>query len=197
MERELFNKVYGQEIVPFIREIEGNHSRIKAKDVIVQQDRIYREYQRLRADYKARIFDKADTELLDRHKVASCICGATLAYPVFDITPMIEQIKSEGTRIDSFFYYVNEMVAYHFAARCLAIYIIADHSKDKELSQRIAREFPKSPDTLTSKSGFVKDVLFNLSQIRDKDQIGLEHFDKYAYALFFFWLERYYVDNCL
>ena len=197
MKRELFDAVFKQDMIPFIHEIEDNNPRIKAKDVLVQQDKIYREYQRLRSDYKDRIFDKADVELLDRHKVASCMCGAVLANPVFDITPMVEQIKKERTRVEARFFYENELVAYHCATRCLAAYIVADHIKDEVLSQRIAREFPQVPNTLTSKSGFLKDVLFDLSQIKDQNQIGIEHYDKYSYALFFFWLERYYLDHCL
>ena len=88
-------------------------------------------------------------------------------------------------------------MAYHCASRCLAAYIVSDYSDNEKLAMRVVKEFPGVPDKLTSKSGFLKDVLFNLAQIRDGNQIGIEHYDKYAYALFFFWIERYYIDHCL
>ena len=51
------------------------------------------------------------------------------------------------------------------------------------------------PATTQSKRGFWNIVLFNISQIKNKDQIGVEHYDMYSYAMFFFLLEQYY-DVC-
>ncbi|MDE6664443.1 MAG: hypothetical protein K2K46_14050 [Lachnospiraceae bacterium] len=196
MKKELFDRIFDNEILPFINEINGNNSMIEMKDLVKCKADIHNEYMKLNSMYKEQIFDKdLDKELLDRHKVASCVCGAFLKVPVFNKTKLIQYIKAEHKKVEVYFYYVNELVALFAATKFLSFFMIADNKEHIDLVHEIHRNFPMMPPITKNKRGFWNSVLFNLSQIKDEKQIGLENYDMYSYAMFFFLLETYFNES--
>lgn len=196
MKRELFDRIFDNEILPFIKEIKANNSMIELKDLAKCKADIYAEYVELDSIYKEQIFGKdKDTELLDRHKVASCVCGAFLKVSVFNKTNLIEYITNEKKKVEVYFYYVNEMVALFAAAKFLSFYMMSDKKEQIDVVRDIYKNFPIVPPITKNKRGYWSSVLFNLSQIKDDNQIGLEHYDIYSYAMFFFWLETYFNER--
>lgn len=70
---------------------------------------------------------------------------------------------------------------------------------DYEAAGEIINKFPLLPPVSNSKLGFWGITLYNLSQIKvyapadsTKYSIGLEHYDIYSYAMYFYWLELYF-----
>lgn len=189
MTREEFDNIYDEIVFPFIKEVVENNSLLDLKNQDICKQLIYIEYERLNRQYKTNIFNKADGELLDRHKVAACVCGAFLKVSVIDKTRLVKQIQADKRLIESWFFYVNELVAYIAAIRVLALFMIHDYEADEKKQLCIMREFPKAPDVTHSKVGFLNSILFNLAQIKDEAQIGMDHYDIYAYALIFFMQE--------
>ena len=154
---------------------------------------IYGKYNELNNKYKEQIFQKNDDDaLLDRHKIAACVCGAFLCVPVFNKTRLMQYMISTKQKMEVYFYYVNEMVAFFAASKFLSFFMVNDRKEQEDVIRTILRDFPKMPPVTKNKSGFWNSVIFNLSQIKDKDQIGLDHYDVYSYSMFFFWLESYF-----
>lgn len=73
--------------------------------------------------------------------------------------------------------------------------MIDDNKEELETVRTIVKEFPKAPSVTKNKKGFWNSVLFNMAQTKDENQIGLEHYDVYSYAMFFFWLEHYFNEQ--
>ena len=195
MEKEVFHQIYENDIVPFIKQIAGNNSLIKTKNLGQCEKEILGRYEIVRNEYKDVIFGKNSEQLLDRHKVASCICGAFLHVSIFDKTSLISQLKETKQPVEAFFYYVNELVAFYAGCKFLSFYMtFGREDKDKVT---IIEKFPVIPPTIKNKNrGGLSSILFNLSQVNDDNQIGIEQYDKYSYAMFFFMLENYfYLDN--
>lgn len=193
MKRDLFDRIFDNAILPFIKEINDNNSMIELKDLTKCKADIYDEYIALYSIYKNQIFGRdKDTGLLDRHKVASCVCGAFLKVSVFNKTKLIEYITNEKEKVEVYFYYVNELVALFAAAKFLSFYMMTDNKGQIEVVRNIYENFPIMPPITKNKRGYWSSVLFNLSQIKDDNQIGLEHYDMYSYAMFFFLLEIYF-----
>lgn len=198
MDQQLFNRIFDNDILPFILEIRDNNSMIILNDLTECKIKLYRKYSELNKSYKEQIFvNGKDEALLDRHKIASCICGAFLWVPVFDKTRLIQYLKEERKKVEVYFYYVNELVAFVAASRFLAFFMIDDKREQLEMVRAIVREFPKAPSVTKNKRGFWSSVLFNMNQIKDENQIGLEHYDIYSYAMLFFWLESYFNEHVL
>lgn len=196
MDQQEFNTIFDNEILPFIQEIDANNSRIQLKDLAECKLQIYNEYRKLNSKYKSQIFENdEDQALLDRHKVAACICGAFLRVSVFNKTKLIEYIMSEKKKVEVYFYYVNEMVALFAATKFLSFFMVSERKGQPEVIRTILKEFPKMPPITKNKRGFWNSVYFNLAQIKDTNQIGLEHYDMYSYAMFFFWLENYFNEG--
>ncbi len=195
MTREFFCKIYDDSILPFILTVAQNNPLLNMKDMNQCKRDIYDKYCNLRKFYKDQIFDKTDDALLDRHKVASCICAAFLQVSVFNKERMIQQIKNTNEAVHSYFFYANELVALYAANRFLSFFMVMDYRGDLELQRNIMKEFPLMPPSVKSKKGFWTSVLFNLASIKDEELIGLEHFDIYAYAIIFFMLEVYYIEK--
>lgn len=196
MEREQFNKIFDKTILPFIEELEDNNSLIERNNLEDCKQKIYMAYMALNKRYKHQIFEcDADSVLLDRHKVAACICGAFLEVPIFNKTKLIRYIKDEKQRIEVYFYYVNELVALFAATKILSFYMILDNQGDDEIVRAILNGFPKALPITKNKRGFWNSVVFNLSQINDNQQIGIKHYDMYSYAMFFFFLENYFNEK--
>lgn len=195
MKREFFNMIYDDSILPFIQTVAQNNPLLDIKDMNRCKKDIYDKYCGLRKFYKDQIFDKADEALLDRHKVASCMCAAFLQVSVFDKTRMVQQIKDTHEAVHSYFYYANELVALYAANRFLSFFMVRDYRGDFKLQKDIMEEFPLMPPSVKSKKGFWTSVLFNLASIKNEEVIGLEHFDIYAYAIIFFMLEVYYIEK--
>lgn len=192
MTKSMFNDIFDREILPFIDEIQQNNGLIRKKDIDVCKEEIFSEYNVLREDLKGRIFgDKSAEKVLDRHKIAACICAAFLKVSVFNKSPMIEMIKETRQRVAAYFYYVNEMVAFQAGCSFLSFFMTSECVRDKNRAERIIREFPKLPPVKTSTLDCYDSVMFNLSQIKT-EKIGLKHFDVYSYSMFFFMLENYY-----
>lgn len=151
----------------------------------------------MKRQYKDVIFGKDSEQLLDRHKVASSICGAFLCVPVFNKTELLEVLKSTHEAIEVYFYYVNELVAFYAGYKFLSLYMM--YGRDNKEKKLIVEKFPIIPPTIkNSTHGGLSSILFNLSQIKDAEQIGIEKYDIYSYAMFFFMLENYfYLDRSM
>ncbi|MCM1087520.1 MAG: hypothetical protein NC419_05140 [Muribaculaceae bacterium] len=196
MKKELFDRIFDNEILPFIEEIHANNSMIELKNLTECKAEIYAEYTKLNCKYKAQIFERdSDKVLLDRHKVAACVCGAFIKVSVFNKTKLIQYIKDERRKVEVYFYYVNELVALFAATKFLSFFMVSDRKEQIDIVRKIRNEFPMMPPITKNKRGFWNSVLFNLSQVKDQDQIGLEHYDMYSYAMFFFWLETYFNEK--
>lgn len=197
MTKNLFDRIYNQSILPFIQTVAQNNPLLQMKDTDQCRQDIYDRYCKLKQLYKSQIFDKADEALLDRHKVASCICAAFLQTSVFNTQKMINQIMTTREAVHSYFFYANELVALYAANRFMSFFMILDYKGDAQRQRDILEKFPLVPPIVQSKKGFWTSVLFNLASIKDETIIGLEHFDIYAYAIIFFMLEVYYEKEYL
>ncbi len=90
---------------------------------------------------------------------------------------------------------MNELVAFYAGYKYLSFYMT--YGRDDKEKKIIIEKFPVIPPTIkNSTHGGLSSILFNLSQIKDKGQIGIEKYDRYSYAMFFFMLENYfYLDK--
>lgn len=196
MNQLLFNKIFDNDILPFVMEIKDNNPLIDLKDLNKCREDLYVKYSELNRNYKEQIFIKGrEDSLLDRHKIASCICGAFLWVPVFNKTRLVNYLLDERKKVEVYFYYVNELTAFYAASKFLAFFMIDDNKDELDTVRTIVREFPKAPSVTKNKRGFWNSVLFNMAQTKDEKQIGLEHYDVYSYAMFFFWLEHYFNEQ--
>ena len=188
--KEVFDKIFDWGIQNFITELQNNNPLIKAYDIQECKGKAYESYNDLICQYKDNIFSKSDNCLLDRHRVASCVCGAFLRTNVFNKTDLLQQIIESKKSVEAGFYYVNEWVAFHAGCRYLSYFMAYDHRDNRNVFLSIIENFPSLPQTTLVKKGFLNCILFNLSQVKDEDQIGLAHYDLYAYAMLFFNLEQ-------
>lgn len=194
MTKNIFDSIFDNEILPFIDEIQQNNSLVIKKDIETCKEAIYKEYLALRGCLKETVFGDRETDkLMDRHKIASCICGAFLKVSVFNKTLMIQRIQKQKERIEAYFYYVNELVAFVAGCKFLSFFMTSEciGRGDENRAEQIIRIFPVLPPVNQSTLGCYDSILFNLSQIKT-NEIGLEHFDIYSYSMFFFMLESYY-----
>lgn len=201
MKFEEFTEIFDDNVLPEIHMIRDNNPLIKTKDIDMCRREIYREYIRLNTLYKEQIFNKKENVLLDRHKVAACICGAFLKVSVFQKDALIASLKKTCQAVDPFFYYVNEFIAFIAATKFLSYFMVSEKEKmkDYEAAGKIISKFPLLPPVSNSKLGFWAITLYNLNQIKvyaptdpKKYSIGLEHYDIYSYAMYFYWLELYF-----
>lgn len=195
MTQEKFEMIFDNEIMPFIQEIQDNNPRIKMKNMVLCKRDIFREYCKLNETFKEVVFSKDSLNLLDRHKVASCICGAFLRVSVFNKQELINEIKESREKIEALFFYVNELVAFHAGCKFLSFFMVNEIDKmyhDKEKSRHIIENFPVFPPVRKATRGCYSNILFYLSRIKDDEEIGLEHYDKYSYSMYFYMLEEYY-----
>lgn len=201
MKRELFDEIFDREIEPFVEEMLEYEPFIEKRNLAPCKRDIYNEYSKLRVIYKRQVYN-SDVEILDRHKVASCMCGAFLTVPIFHKGHLLEAVKQHGEPVESFFYYANEFIAFYATNKFLSFYMLcetdnlrgmdeADRSLRKE---RILRQYPLMPPASKVKEtrGTWSGILFNLSRIREEERLGIEHYDLYAYATIFFMLEAYF-----
>ncbi len=152
MKRELFDEIFDREIEPFVEEMLEYEPFIEKRNLAPCKRDIYNEYSKLRVIYKRQVYN-SDVEILDRHKVASCMCGAFLTVPIFHKGHLLEAVKQHGEPVESFFYYANEFIAFYAANKFLSFYMLcetdnlrgmdeADRSLRKE---RILRQYPLMP----------------------------------------------------
>lgn len=192
MTKEVFNTIIDSEIMPFIFQIQDNNPRIKIKDMERCKKEIFDEYNKLKKDFKNKIFGKrGEDNLLDRHKIAACICGAFLKVSVFNKTELVNYIQKTKQPIEMYFYYVNEMAAFYAGCRFLTFFMSSEFMEEREKAEQILKKFPLFPPVKTSSMTCYDNIIFNLSQIKT-DRIGLEHYDLYNYSMFFFMLESYF-----
>lgn len=190
--KELFVEIFDKEIRLFIEEIQENNPMIQTKNLSICKDEIYEEYHALRNDFKERIFGKRGADcVLDRHKIAACMCAAFLKVSIFNKQAMVDRILKTREKVEAYFYYVNEMTAFQAGCIFLSIFMSWECRDNNEKAERMIRDFPKLPPAKKSTMGCYDSIVFNLSQIKAK-RIGIEHFDIYSYAMFFFMLENYY-----
>ena len=196
MTKEEFFIIFDNDISPIIQEIKDNNSMVQLNNLDECKEKIYKEYIMLNQRYKQHIFEPdEDRVLLDRHKVAACICGAFLKVPVFNKQPLIDYIKKERQKVEVYFYYVNEFVAFRAAVKFLSFFMVNERKGQEEAVRAILRDFPQMLPITKNRRGFWNSVVFNLSQVKDAEQIGVEHYDMYAYAMLFFWLESYFNEH--
>lgn len=192
MIKKQFDEVFDNDILPFIEEIQANNRLVRTKDLADCKDKIFNEYAMLRNRLKDKIFgDKSDVNVLDRHKVAACMCAAFLKVSVFYKNEIVDLIRRQQEPIEAYFFYVNEMVAFQAGCVFLSVFMTNEHKDDPRRAEKIISEFPKLPPMKKSTVSFYENIMFNLSQIKT-EQIGLEHFDTYIYSMFFFMLETYF-----
>lgn len=195
MNIDMFHKIYDGEIMSFIQQIQDNNSKIKMKEPEICKRQIYREYCELNAGFKEVIFNgQSDNKVLDRHKIASCICGAFLKVSVFDKTELAKYIKDTGKKTEAFFFYANELVAFYAGCRFLSFFMVNDTLKNHnyEKASSIIKRFPILPLAKNTTLGSYSNLLFYLSRIKDEKEIGLKHFDKYSYSWNYYMLEEYF-----
>lgn len=197
MDKNLFDYIFDLVIYPKVEEMVANNSLIKLNDKQVCKRNLYNEYCRLNDRYKEQIFGKNEKALLDRHKIAACVCGAFLKVPVLNKTKLVDQIVEQKSGVEVYFYYVNEIIALFAASKFLSFFMVNDRLKagDQAAAEAVFKDFPLMPPINKNKKGFWSSVLFNLSEIKDESQIGIEHYDMYSYAMFFYWLENYYNET--
>lgn len=108
---------------------------------------------------------------------------------------MIQRLRETREPIEAYFYYVNELAAFYAGYKYLSFYMV--HGRNDVERRLIIENFPIIPPTIKNNThGSLSSILFNLSQIKDNEQIGIEKYDKYSYAMFFFMLENYfYLDK--
>lgn len=195
MDKEKFHQIFNDEIVPFIKQIAENNSLIKTNDLRKCEGELFNKYNELKQQYKDIIFGKNSEQLLDRHKVASSICGAFLCVPVFNKTELIRNLTKTREPVEAYFYYVNELVAFYAGYKFLSLYMM--YGRDSKEKKLIIEKFPVIPPTIKNNThGGLSSILFNLSLVKDRSQIGIEKYDRYSYAMFFFMLENYfYLDR--
>lgn len=199
MRRELFNEIFDREIAPFIQEMLEREPFIEKRDLNPCKRDIFNEYSKLRGVYKRQVYN-TDIEILDRHKIASCMCGAFLTVPIFHKGHLLEAVKQHGEAVEAFFYYANELIAFYAANKFLSFYMLRevdeirgiDEEDRRSRKERIIERFPLMPPASKETNGTWSGILFNLSQIRKEERIGVRHYDLYAYATIFFMLETYY-----
>ena len=196
-----FTEIFDENILPEIHMMRDNNPLITIKTIDICRREIYREYIRLNTLYKEQIFNKDENVLLDRHKVAACICGAFLTVSVFKKDALIASLKETRQAMEPFFYYVNEFIAFIAATKFLSYFMVSEKEKKKDYKAagEIINKFPLLPPVSNSKLGFWGITLYNLSQIKvyepkdsKKYSIGLDHYDIYSYAMYFYWLELYF-----
>lgn len=201
---EKFAEIFNESILPDINKISERITFVKTKkDMFACCKEIYDAYKNLNDLYKKQIFNKTEEVLLDRHKVASCICGAFLKVCVFDFSKseLIKYLKENRTAVEPYIFYANEFIALTAATKFLSYFMVLEKAKagNKEAAREIIEKFPLLPNTSNSKLGFWRITLYNLSQIRVNEpqnsaqySIGIEHYDMYAYSMYFYWLELYF-----
>lgn len=200
---EEFAKIFDESILPDIKEISEKIIFVKAKDKLLCCREIYDAYKKLNDLYKKQVFNKTEEVLLDRHKVASCICGAFLKVCVFDFSKseLIKYLKENGRAVEAYVFYANELIALRAATKFLSFFMVSEKVKagDYEAARKIIENFPLPLRTSNCKLGFWSITLYNLSQIRVDEpensarySIGIEHYDMYAYSMYFYWLELYF-----
>lgn len=201
VELEKFTEIFDENVLPEIHMIRDNNPLITIKNIDLCREEIYREYIKLNTLYKEQIFNKSEKVLLDRHKVAACICGAFLKVSVFKKDALVASLRETRQMVDPFFFYVNEFIAFIAATKFLSYFMVLEKEKkeDYEAAGEIINKFPLLPPVSNSKLGFWGITLYNLSQIKvyaptdsAKYSIGLEHYDIYSYAMYFYWMELYY-----
>lgn len=200
---EEFAKIFDESILPDINEISEKIIFVKAKDKLLCCREIYDAYKKLNDLYKKQVFNKTEEVLLDRHKVASCMCGAFLKVCVFNFSKseLIKYLKEKGRAVEAYVFYANELIALRAATKFLSFFMVSEKVKagDFEAARKIIEKFPLPLRTSNYKLGFWSITLYNLSQIRVDEpknstrySIGIEHYDMYAYSMYFYWLELYF-----
>lgn len=203
MNFEEFTEIFNESILPEIKEISEKITFIKAKNMLLCRRKIYDAYKNLNDLYKKQIFNKTEKVLLDRHKVASCMCGAFLKVCVFNFSKskLIKYLKENHLAVEAYVFYANELIALRAATKFLSYFMVSEKAKagDYEAAREIIEKFPLPLKTSNCKLGFWSITLYNLSQIRVNEpknstrySIGIEHYDMYAYSMYFYWLELYF-----
>lgn len=190
-----FNEIFDKEIMPFIKELQENNSKIKTKDLVSCKQEIFKQFNELNSSFKNVIFSKdSDVNILDRHKIASCICGAFLMVSVFNKQELVDYIKETKKSVEHYFFYVNEFVAFYAGCKFLSFYMVSDNLKRNQIQMaiKIIERFPILPQAKNTLQGSYSNLLFYLSRIKDENEIGLKHFDKYSYSWNFYMLEEYF-----
>ena len=137
MEYKLYTDIFDKHILKDIKQIRDSNSKISVSNVDVCKKQIYEEYQNLHSLYKHQIFNKdSDSVLLDRHKVAACICGAFLKVPIFHKDSLIKYIQETREPIEAYFYYVNELISLVAASKYLSFFMVQIEKKSKTIRVR-------------------------------------------------------------
>lgn len=192
MNKQQFDKIFDASIADQIKELSDNNSLITVNDLERCKGKILKDYDNLRAQMKSTVFKKVCLQVMDRHRIAACMCGAMLKNEVFDISKMVEEMKKTGISFEAGFQYANEVISLYSGCKILSFFMMNDFKDNMELREKIRDDFPVFPDTRHVKTEFMNVLCFNLYQIKDTRQIGIEHYDPYAYAVIYFLLEEHF-----
>ncbi|MDE5590372.1 MAG: hypothetical protein K2J60_14735 [Acetatifactor sp.] len=192
MNKQQFDKIFEAGIADQIKELSDNNSLITVNDLEQCKRKILNDYDDLRIQMKNTVFKNVYPQVMDRHRIAACMCGAMLRNEVFDISKMVEHMKKTGNSFEAGFQYANEVISLYSGCKVLSFFMMNDFKDNCDLREKIRDNFPIFPDTRQVKTEFMNVLCFNLHQIKDARQIGLKHYDPYAYAVIYFWLEEHF-----
>ena len=144
-------------------------------------------------DYKNKALNNMSGERLDRHKLASCICGA-----VIEAKPL-DNVKGRKIKKNA-----NEILALAVGLNVIKFFMIYDLLKDKEdsyyreartyLKEHFDMQFPSLNDNICDTQEYRKNMgnaLFWSHHICEMLKKECFHFDIWAYAKLFYHLELY------
>lgn len=192
MNKEQFDKFFEVCIAEQIKELSDNNSLITVNELEHCKGKILNDYDNLRNQMKHTVFKNVYPKVMDRHRIAACMCGAMLKNEVFDTSKMVEHMKKTGVSFEAGFQYANEVISLYSGYKVLSFFMMNDFKDNCDLREKIRVDFPVFPDTRQVKTEFMNVLCFNLHQIKDARQIGINHYDPYAYAVIYFWLEEYF-----
>ena len=170
-------------LVPTIKEIKHNLRVTLTYDLEKILANIKEQYSVYKTMYKKDLEDTMDGKL-DRHKLASCLCGAVIKTQPFGNA--IGDAELVACR------YPNELLAFWCGLNLLKVFLIEDYSLDVIQRNYIVSQYPKLPDTTKDKRGYLACAVYSLADLRTKEP-------NYGYDFLgnsdrFFHIERYNID---
>lgn len=146
-------------------------------------------------EYKEKALSNNSTNRIDRHKLASCICGA-----IIEVRPLEGH---NGVKINK---YANEILALHVGLYVIKAYMIYDLEFPVEdrsmyikyMVDNFNMEFPSVECNISPKRDYYTDLLntlFNTHNLCDIKGNECFHYDILAYSKIFYHLEVYNREN--
>ncbi len=181
-------------IKEFLVQICANNKNYSVKYKIEDED-IYISIGKKFDEYRKKALLNNSTERIDRHKLASCICGA-----IIEIKPL-EGLN--GAKINK---YANEILALYVGLNVIKAYMIYDMNIPEEdktiaieyIKENFDMEFPSLECNISTKRDYCSDLIntlfhtHHLCNVKGKECF---HYDILAYSKIFYHLEVYNKEN--